>query len=157
VITIERFCADSAARPAGRLVLPFEARCKSRLRARLDSGEDVGIFLEPGTVLRGGDRLQGSDGRVVAVVAAPERLVEVSGASAERLARIAYHLGNRHATVQIGGGWLRFPSDRVLRDMVAGLGADVREVEAPFEPEAGAYGHTHGESAGRIHQYRRDA
>lgn len=157
MIALDRYSADRALRPAGRLVLPFEARCKSRLRARLDSGEDVGIFLEPGTVLRGGDRLQGGDGRVIEVVAAREPLMEVWSASPQRLARIAYHLGNRHTLAQIGEGWLRFPSDRVLRDMIVGLGADVREVEDAFEPEAGAYAHSHGESSGRIHQYRRGA
>jgi urease accessory protein len=142
--------------PTGRLVLPFEARCKSRLRTRLESGEELGLFLQRGTVLRGGDLLLGRDGRVVEVVAAPEALTEARHGDALLLARAAYHLGNRHVAVQIGPGWLRCPADPVLRDMLLGLGLDAAEITAPFEPEAGAYGHGHGEATpgARIHQYR---
>ncbi len=146
------------------LVLPFEQRQKSRLRTVLSSGEEVGLFLERGTVLRGGDCLESDDGRIVRVVAADETLMEVRAADAEQLARAAYHLGNRHTPVQIGEGWLRFASDRVLADMLVGLGLTVSTLSMPFEPEAGAYaaGHTHhsGEArhAGVIHDFalRRD-
>jgi urease accessory protein len=146
------------------LVLPFEQRQKSRLRTVLSSGEEVGLFLERGTVLRGGDCLESDDGRIVRVVAADETLMEVRAADAELLARAAYHLGNRHTPVQIGEGWLRFASDRVLADMLFGLGLTVSTLSMPFEPEAGAYaaGHTHhsGEArhAGVIHDFalRRD-
>src|SRR6266436_1727360 len=89
------------------LTLPFEQRCKSRLRTTLASGEEIGLFLERGTVLRGGDCLAGDDGRVVRVVAADEDLYEVRCDDADALARAAYHLGNRHTPVQIGAGWLR--------------------------------------------------
>lgn len=126
-----------------RLVLPFEARCKSRLRTRLESGEEVGLFFAPGNVLRGGDLLLGSDGRVVEVVAAAEALMEVRCADARTLARAAYHLGNRHVAVEIGAGRLRCCGDHVLRAMLNGLGTTVVELNAPFEPEAGAYAHTH--------------
>jgi urease accessory protein len=145
-----------AGSPVARLVLPFETRCKSRLRARLECGEEVGLFLERGSVLRGGDLLLGSDGRVVEVVAAPERLIEVRCAGAAGLARAAYHLGNRHVAVQIGPDWLRCAADHVLAEMLRGLGAEVRELAAPFEPEAGAYAsHYHGGagSGGRIHDH----
>jgi urease accessory protein len=146
------------------LVLPFEQRQKSRLRTVLSSGEEVGLFLERGTVLRGGDCLEADDGRIVRVVAADETLMEVRAADAELLARAAYHLGNRHTPVQIGEEWLRFASDRVLADMLVGLGLTVSTLSMPFEPEAGAYaaGHTHhsGEAkhAGLIHDFalRRD-
>src|SRR5664279_4813785 len=139
---------DRLAAPAASddtLVLPFEQRQKSRLRAVLASGEEVGVFLERGTVLRGGDCLRADDGRVVRVVAAPEDLMEVRATSAEHLARIAYHLGNRHVRVQLGPDWLRFAADHVLANMLHGLGAIVTEVSAPFEPESGAYagGHHH--------------
>jgi urease accessory protein len=149
--------APAGAAAVVRLVLDFERRCRSRLRARLESGEEAGLFLPPGTVLRGGDLLQGSDGRVVEVVAAVEALTEVRANSPAALARLAYHLGNRHATVQIGEGWLRLPADAVLARLAAGLGGEVREIQAPFEPESGAYGH-HAERGhapgGRIHSYR---
>lgn len=146
--------------PSEKLILPFESRTKSRLRAHLESGEEIGLFLERGSVLRGGDRLQGKDGRIVEVVAAQENLMEARLPDAHALARAAFHLGNRHVPVEIGAGWLHFEADHVLRDMLIGLGAEVSEIRAPFEPEAGAYapGHQHpGEtsSGAKIHQYHR--
>src|ERR1700674_3379238 len=77
------------------LVLPFELRQKSRLRTALRSGEEVGLFLDRGEVLRGGDCLFADDGRIVRVVAAPEAVMEVKSADPSGLARAAYHLGNR--------------------------------------------------------------
>jgi urease accessory protein len=127
--------------PAGlTLSLPFELRQKTRLRTVLTNGDEVGLFLPRGTVLRDGDCLEAADGRVIRVVAAAEALAEVRCADAARLARIAYHLGNRHAPVQVGPGWLRFAADEVLAAMVRGLGAEVDAVVAPFDPEGGAYG-----------------
>lgn len=137
------------------LELDFSYRTKSRLRAKLGSGEEVGLFLPRGTILRGGQKLHGNDGRIVVVVAAPEQLLEVRCADALELARAAYHLGNRHVAVELGEGWLRIQTDHVLEAMLTGLGADVVPVTAPFEPEAGAYAHGHqhpGDGSGaRIH------
>jgi urease accessory protein len=137
-----------------RLELPFETRSKSRLRARLTSGEEVGLFLPRGTVLRGGDLLQGG-GRVVEVVAAPEALLEVRCRDLVELARAAYHLGNRHVAVEVGPEWLRLAADHVLEGMLVGLGCQVGHLTAPFEPEAGAYTHGHphpgGGSGAKIH------
>jgi urease accessory protein len=141
----------------GRLVLPFEQRQKSRLRAKLDSGEEVALALGRGEVLRGGDLVVASDGRVIEVVAEPERVLHVECATPAALARAAYHLGNRHVPVQVDDGYLRLAADHVLEGMLRGLGASVSEVVAPFEPEAGAYGgghHHHDEGhGGRIHEY----
>ncbi len=164
MLLLESLC-DPVDAPDARLVLPFDARQKSRLRTRLESGEEAGLFLPRGTILRGGQCLRGNDGRVVLVVAADEALLHIECASAPALTRAAYHLGNRHVPVQIGGSWLRCARDDVLAEMLRGLGATVSEIAAPFEPEAGAYagGHTHhsGEARHRgvIHDYRlrRDA
>ena len=144
---------------ADRLELDFNTRSKSRLRARLVSGAEVGLFLPRGTILRGGDRLLAQDGRVVAVVSAPEELLEARCANAEALARVAYHLGNRHVAVQVGAGWLRIQADHVLKTMLVGLGAEVSDLTAAFEPEAGAYAHGHhhaerGATEAKIHQYK---
>jgi urease accessory protein len=134
-----------------KLVLDFDARTKSRLRTQLASGEEVGMFLPRGTILRGGDKLQGVDSRVIEVVSAPEELLEARCNSARDLTRAAYHLGNRHVAVQVGcderGDWLRIQADHVLETMLIGLGMQVRKLSAPFEPEAGAYapGHHHAE------------
>lgn len=138
------------------LTLPFELRQKSRLRTRVDGGEDAWLLLPRGEILRGGDLLAAKDGRVVEVVAQPERLLHVECADPLALARAAYHLGNRHVPVQVGDGYLRLAADHVLEQMLAGMGARVTALEAPFEPESGAYaGHTHGagHGAGRIHEY----
>ena len=124
-----------------RLVLPYHFRQKSRLLAQLASGEEVGLVLERGTVLRGGDRLRCADGRIVLVVAAPEALSVVSHDDPWQLARAAYHLGNRHVDVQVGAGWLRYLHDHVLDDMLTGLGFVVEFAELSFEPESGAYAH----------------
>jgi len=152
-----RYTGDAPA--ADSLELDFSTRSKSRLRARLASGAEVGLFLPRGTILRGGDRLLASNGRVVAVVSAPEDLLEVRCATAIELARAAFHLGNRHVAVQVGrdagGDWLRIQADHVLEGMLVGLGALVSSLCVPFEPEAGAYapGHQHpGDGSGaRIH------
>jgi len=121
------------------LVLPYELREKCRLRAALDSGEEVAIFTVRGTVLRDGDLLTGEDGRVVRVVAAPEATYRVTAPDALALLRCAFHLGNRHTQAQVADGHLRIRADAVLKDMLRGLGATVVEESAPFEPESGAY------------------
>ena len=127
-----------------QLVLPFEQRKRSRLRATLASGQAVGVLLERGTVLRGGTLLRADDGRTIAVIAAPEEVSTVPSLDPSLLARIAYHLGNRHIPVEVGSGFVRYQRDHVLDAMVAGLGAEVGHEMAPFEPEAGAYDHAGG-------------
>lgn len=158
MLLIESLYTGDAA-PAARLELNFDARTKSRLRTQLMGGEEVGMFLPRGTILRGGDRLLAQDGRVVEVVSAPEDLLEARCVDAFALARVAYHLGNRHVAVQVGDGWLRIQTDHVLKTMLTGLGADVHALSAPFEPEAGAYAHGHhhaerGATEAKIHQYK---
>jgi urease accessory protein len=142
----------------GRLQLPFESRQKSRLHTRLESGEEVALVLPRGEVLRGGDLVTASDGRVIEVVAEPEALLRVECRDAAQLARLAYHLGNRHVPVEVGEGFLRIAVDHVLEEMLKGLGASVKRETSPFEPEAGAYGASHhGHAAhprgARIHEY----
>lgn len=139
---------ETAAGIDGELVLPFELREKSRLRARLVSGEEVAVFMARGSVLRNGDLLRGDDGRLIRIVAAREATYRIECASLQDLLRCAFHLGNRHAQVQVEGAALRIRADPVLKEMLEGLGASVTDEEAPFEPEAGAYGggqHHHGE------------
>ena len=150
---------DTPAPHDAELILPFELRQKSRLRTTVASGEEIGLFLPRGTLLRNGDCLQADDGRVVRVEAAAEELIEVRCADSDALTRAAYHLGNRHTPVQVGAGWLRLAADDVLAAMLRGLGANVQAVRAAFEPEAGAYGaghHAHSSEAkhaGIIHDF----
>ena len=138
----------------GTMELPFEERCKSRAQVKLTSGEEVALRLPRGEILRGGDMVVASDGRIIEVLAAKESVVEVKYGSAAQLARAAFHLGNRHVPVQIGDGWLRFAGDHVLEDMLRGLGASLSTLQAPFEPEEGAYaGHDHEGHGGVIHDF----
>ncbi len=141
----------------GQLRLPFESRQKSRLKTKLVSGEDVGLVLPRGEILRGGDLVTASDGRVIEVVAEQEKVLHIE---TKELAKIAYHLGNRHVPVQVGENFLRIVEDHVLEEMVKKLGATVSHIEAPFEPEAGAYagGHQHDEMGhgGKIHDHHHD-
>lgn len=148
---------------AAELHLNFEARSKSRLRCFSADGEDVGLFLERGQQpLRDGEFLKAEDGRIVRVCARPEQLMHVTCSNAFELTRAAYHLGNRHVALQVGDGWLRLLDDYVLKAMLDQLGAHTESIEAPFQPEHGAYGGGHHHSrAGeedfnyppRLHQF----
>ena len=145
------------------LLLTYEARSKSRLRCFTTDGEEVGLFLERGQpALHDGECLRAEDGRIVRVRAKPEPLLHGTCANAFELTRAAYHLGNRHVALQLGDGWLRLPDDYVLKAMLEQLGASVEAIEAPYQPEQGAYGgghhHSHaGEAefnyAPRLHQF----
>ena len=128
----------------GRLPLTFERRRRARQRAFLASGEEVALLLPRGLGLRDGDLLASDAGRIVMVTAEPEAVSTARSANSSDLARVAYHLGNRHVPVQVGDGWLRYAADRVLDDMVRGLGLEPSRENAPFEPESGAYAdHAH--------------
>ena len=132
----------------GELVLPYDQREKSRLRATMVSGEEVAVFTVRGTILRDGDILRGDDGRIVKITAAKEPTYRVEGQTPHQLLRCAFHLGNRHTQAHIGNGFLRIRKDAVLKEMLEGLGAKVEEELAAFEPESGAYGgghHHHGD------------
>ena len=129
------------------LCLPFDERKKSRLRTRTTCGEEVGLMLPRGQILRHGTLLQDESGRVIEVLAAGEVVSDVHCDDPHLLTRAAYHLGNRHVPLQIGPGWLRYQHDHVLDEMVKGLGLTVTVETAPFEPEDGAYagqGRSHG-------------
>jgi urease accessory protein len=130
--------------------LPFDLRQKSRLRVKLASGLEAALFLTRGIILRGGDLLKSENNLVVQVIAEQEPVYNVIAPNQRELMSAAYHLGNRHVPLQIGDGWLRLEQDYVLKDMLIGLGMQVAETNAPFEPEAGAYGggHRHGHEHG---------
>jgi urease accessory protein len=126
--------------------LPFLLRQKSRLRVTTKSGVDAGLFLDRGIILRDGDLLMSDGGLVMQIIAAKEPVYDVLAETSQALMCAAYHLGNRHVPLQVGDGWLRLEQDHVLKDMLLGLGMKVTPTQAPFEPEAGAYGggHRHG-------------
>jgi len=149
MLTLHTKIGAGDSRPVtAQLVLPYDQREKCRLRATLSNGEEAAVFTARGTVLRDGERLTGPDGRVVQIVAAPESTYLVRCPDAHTLLRCAFHLGNRHTQAQLGDGWLRIRRDPVLKEMLEGLRATVSEENAPFEPEAGAYGGGHGHHDG---------
>ena len=121
------------------VVLDFDDRHRRRTAMVGTRGLEFLLDLEHATALRGGDALVLEDGRLIEVVAAPEPLAEIRGSDAHHLVRIAWHLGNRHLPTQITARGLRIRRDHVIEAMAKGLGARILEIEAPFDPEGGAY------------------
>ena len=128
--------------------LSFDERKRGRLKIVTDSGNDAGIQIERGQVLRHGTVLTNDEGDYLIVMASDEKVSTAHVEDKTLFARGCYHLGNRHVPLQIGEGFLRYQEDYVLDDMLHGLGIHVTKEEAPFEPENGAYapgeGHSHG-------------
>jgi urease accessory protein len=145
VSRLERRATDKPAED--ELILPYDLRQKARQRVTLRSGREAGLFLPRGTTLRHGDLLGTEDGARLNVVAADEQVSIARVGDPLRLAKIAYHLGNRHVAVQILEDRLIYLHDHVLDNMVRGLGARVTVSRQPFEPQEGAY---HG-GADHIH------
>ena len=125
--------------PADTIVLGFDDRYRRRMAMTGTRGLEFLLDLENAVALRGGDALVLDDGRLIEVIAAPEPLVEIRGVDPHHLVRVAWHLGNRHLPTQITGKGLRIRRDHVIEAMVQGLGARIIEIEAPFDPEGGAY------------------
>ena len=123
-----------------RVVLDADERHRRRIALKAEGGTTFLLDLPRATALRDGDGLVLDDGSIVRVAGKPEPLTEVAAASPHGLARLAWHLGNRHTDVQVVGDSLRIRRDHVLEDMLRGLGARLTRIEAPFEPEHGAYG-----------------
>jgi urease accessory protein len=136
----------SPARAADSITLDFDARHRRRMRMTSDGGVSFLLDLAETRLLQDGDGLTCDNGLTIAVRAADEALLEVRSDSATELARVAYHLGNRHLSVQVLPNALRLREDHVIADMLRQLGAQVTTVRAPFTPESGAYshGHSHG-------------
>jgi urease accessory protein len=144
-------------RPADVVRLDYDKRTRRRIALTGAAGLDFLLDLAKAPVLRSGDGIRLEDGRIVAVEAAAERLLEIACKDERALARIAWHLGNRHLATEIGERVLIVREDHVIADMARGLGAEVRLVERPFNPEGGAYGHGHAhDHHGHHHVHDRD-
>jgi urease accessory protein len=149
--------------PADTVVLGFDDRHRRRMAMTGTRGLEFLLDLENAVALRGGDALVLDDGRLIEVVAAPEPLTEIRGNDPHHLVRVAWHLGNRHLPTQIMPKALRIRRDHVIEAMVKGLGARVIEIEAPFDPEGGAYAgdghalapdtHDHGDHSASSHDH----
>ncbi len=132
-------------RPSDRVLIDFDRRHRRRIVLPTENGAELLLDLPHAARLRDGDGLELDDGRVVRVVARPEALLDIRAHDPAELARIAWHLGNRHLPMQLVGDRIRIRADHVIADMVHALGGHAHAVEAPFDPEAGAYagGHAH--------------
>lgn len=134
----------------GVVSLAYDDRHRRRWKLVSDRGEAFLLDLTQAAVLRDGDGLALDDGGWIAVAAAPEPLLEVVAASPRDLARLAWHLGNRHVPAAIAAEGILIRDDSVIAAMLEGLGARLRRVQGPFTPEGGAYdagrhsGHEHG-------------
>ncbi|MGD9356153.1 MAG: urease accessory protein UreE [Chromatiales bacterium] len=134
------------------VTLPLDLRIKSRIKVTLDDGSEAGLFMPRGSILRDGDLVSSSDGTIVEVRAAPETVSTATCSDPHLLARVCYHLGNRHVPLQIEPGFVRYQHDHVLDEMVRGLGLSVVIEQVPFEPEPGAYG-DYGHASGQGHHH----
>ena len=139
---------------ADRVTLDHDRRHRRRAAMTGDGGTEFLLDLGEAVPLRDGDGLLLEDGRIVAVAAAPEALAEIATGSPPELARIAWHLGNRHLPCQFLGDRIRIRRDHVIEEMVARLGATVMAVDAPFDPEGGAYHGGHGHRHDHHHDDR---
>ncbi|WP_082364052.1 urease accessory protein UreE [Rhodopseudomonas sp. AAP120] len=138
---------------ADSVVLAFDDRHRRRMAMTGTRGLEFLLDLEHAVALRGGDALVLDDGRLIEVVAAPEPLLEIRGRDPLHLVRLAWHLGNRHLPTQIMAKALRIRRDHVIADMVKGLGGKVLEIDAPFDPEGGAYAPAHDSGAHSHHDH----
>lgn len=156
VTIVEDTKSAEGAEIAATLVLDYDQRQKCRLRVTTECGLEIGVFLPRGESLLDQDVLKTTDGKLIRVQAALEALSEVLCDDAWMLARAAYHLGNRHVPLQVLPGVLRYQTDYVLDDMVKQLGLSVMQVQAPFQPEKGAY-HSHAGQGGHSHGHGKHA
>ena len=125
------------------VALDAQDRHRRRIVLTGERGITFMLDLPRATALRDGDGLLLDDGAIVRVAGNPEPLVEIAAADSQALARLAWHIGNRHVDVQVVGDRLRIRRDHVIEDMLRGLGAVLHPIEAPFDPEPGAYDHLH--------------
>lgn len=125
------------------IALDFDTRQKSRFRATLANGTDIGVDLPRTGILRSESYIATDDGHILKVEAQAQHLMQVSTAYAFDLLKAAYHLGNRHVPLMLTPTALYFEPDHVLAEMVVGLGLTVTDVQHPFEPESGAYAQHH--------------
>jgi urease accessory protein len=135
--------------PVGVVQLDYDQRRRRRIALTCAGGLEFLLDLAKSPMLCAGDGLRLEDGRIIAVEAAAERLLEISCANAHALARIAWHLGNRHLAAEIGTKTIYIREDHVIADMARGLGAAVRPVHRAFAPEGGAY----AGAAGHVHHH----
>lgn len=134
---------DHVHNPVDAITLDKTARHRRRMKMRSDNGIEFLLDLPEARLLHHGSGLILDDGRIIEVQAEPEELYGVHGRDARHLLALAWQIGNRHLAAQIDEDRILIRRDHVIRQMLEGLGAQVTEIEAPFDPEGGAYGGAH--------------
>jgi urease accessory protein len=152
--------APALLRRAATASLDWDTRQKSRFEATDSTGRAIGVFLARGTIVRGGDVLVAEDGSLVVVQALAQPVLVATAAKASQtpaldLARAAYHLGNRHVSLEVRADRLVLEPDHVLAELLRRMGLDVAETSGAFEPEAGAYdaASAHGHAGTHDHDH----
>jgi urease accessory protein len=160
-----RGLAPALLKRAAQVELDWDMRSRSRFEATDSAGRTLGVFLQRGQVLRGGDVLVAEDGSLVRVAAQPQPVLVVhhctEHGSPFDLLRAAYHLGNRHEQLELQPERLQLEPDHVLADLLRQMHLIVSEALAPFEPESGAYasgghGHDHAHAHAHAHDHDHD-
>lgn len=141
-------------RIADRVTLDHEGRHRRRVALRGEAGLDFLLDLEKPTTLNEGDAVRLEDGRLIAVAAAPQPLLEIRAENPVRLTRVVWHIGNRHAPAEITADAIYIEDDHVLAEMVRGQGCTATPVSRPFQPERGAYEHECGHD--HVHGHHHD-
>jgi urease accessory protein len=140
----QRLSASADAAVSFTLSLTAEERTRTRHRFETADGQGLYLRLARGTILQDGDLLQSEHRDVtVRIAAKPEPVLTVTAQKPLDLLRASYHLGNRHVPLEIAPSYLRLSPDPVLQAMLEQLGVQVKEEIASFQPEVGAYGHSH--------------
>lgn len=155
--TIVRKPLVKADKVVDTVTLDHEGRHKRRIALKGDGGLELLLDLDKASVLNDGDAVKLEDGRLVAIRAAPQKLLEIRAENPLRLMRVGWHIGNRHTPAEITADAIYIEDDHVLAEMVRGQGCSVTSVERPFKPEQGAYehdcGHDHGHDQGHAHDH----
>jgi urease accessory protein len=142
-ISVVRKAAVKQDRVVETLTLDHEDRNRRRVALKGDGGQDILLDLDKATALNDGDAVKLEDGSLVLIKAAAQKLIEITAENPLRLARVAWHIGNRHTPAEITANAIYIEHDHVLAEMVRGQGCAMSEVERPFQPERGAYDHDH--------------
>ena len=157
---VVRVLTSSQTAPIDSVILKSDQRRLQTAHLTGVNGTSIGVMLAEAVVLRNGDLLELDDGSIVEVVIEPEPLVEIRGHDMTHLARLAWHLGDRHVPVQVLSNRLRMRRDPALETLLQNLGARLTMIEAPFDPEGGAYAarpahdhHAHGQDHHRDHDH----
>ena len=157
VVRVVSSAASDSARHIDSVILAGDQRRVQAVHLTGVNGTHIGLMLPEPVLLRMGDALELDDGSFIDVVIEPEPLIEIRGNDLTHLARLAWHLGDRHVPVQVLANRLRMRRDPALEALLQNLGARLTPIEAPFDPEGGAYASAPAHDHHGAHHHDHDA